>query len=202
MSDRLDFRQFVAYLKNQVRLKATTSLFMVTDDHHSIWIALRSGVIESLFYGPKKGVEALSHISRISGGKLKQNPKLNFPDTPGLPPTDVIIRNLEQGLSDSGGGGVAATAFMNDPEDAADASLPISPARLEQIITNLQKLLQQYLGPISGIVINRLQKRYGEIGTEAKLHRFIDELAKEVEGIGDHKAFRTKAKRLVGGYRK
>ena len=197
MSERVDYRQFVAFLKNHIRLKATTNLFMVTDDHHSVWIALRNGVIESLFFGPRKGMEALNHIPNISGGTLKQDPGLEFPDTPGLPPTDVIIRQLEQRHS-AQPTSEATGAPANSKGAVADGSPPINPDKLEDIITGLQQLLQQYLGPISTIIVNRLQKRYGTIGTEAKLHQFIDELATEVEGIGDHEAFRTQAKQLIG----
>ena len=197
MSERVDYWQFVSFLKNKIRLKATTNLFMVTDDHHSVWISVRNGVIESLFYGPRKGMEALSRIPHISGGTIKQDPGLEFPDTPGLPPTDVIIRQLEQGhITQPSAEPAGAPNDVNG--EVADGSPPIAPDKLEQIITGLQRLLQQYLGPISTIVVNRLQKRYGVIGTEAKLHQFIDELTTEVEGIGDHKAFRTQAKQLIG----
>jgi len=197
MSERVDYRQFVAFLKNNIRLKATTNLFMVTDDHHSVWIALRNGVIESLFFGPRKGMDALNRIPQISGGTLKQDPGLEFPDTPGLPPTDVIIRQLEQGHSTQASAQPSG-APMDSKGEAADGSPAIAPDKLEHIITGIQQLLQQYLGPISTIVVNRLQKRYGVIGTEARLHQFIDELTTEVEGIGDHETFRDQAKQLIG----
>ncbi len=55
----------------------------------------------------------------------------------------------------------------------------------------------QYLGPIASVVVSRHRNRLGGIHNEAALNRLIDQLVGEVEGIGDHEAFRKEAKGLI-----
>ncbi len=196
MSDQIGFDQFVSLLKRRVREKASVKLHMVTDDHHIVWVALRDGIIVSLFYGPKKGVAALGRMRSITGGSLNQNPELVFPDTPGLPATEEILRRLEQpGETRERPSVAAASVRESAPVPPGEV---LDPARTERIVAELETLLQQHLGPIAAMVISRSRKRLGGIRDEVVLRRFVDGLVAEVAGIGDHEAFLREAKRIAG----
>ncbi len=183
MSDRLSFDQFLAFLKQKVRERASARLQLVTDNHHTVWVALRNGTIVSLYYGPKKGESALERMISMTGGSLNQAPELDFPDTPGLPSTREILRRLEA----SAGGSRPPDKTVEPVREPTQVSdeYGISAERVERISTEMENLLQQYLGPIASLVISRARRRHGGVRDEMALRRFVDDLVEEVVGIGD-----------------
>ena len=190
MSERIDFTQFLATLRAQVESQATIYLRMVTDENHTLWIGVRAGRIESLLFGPRRGIIALHYLHTIRGGTLLLDHQIHLPPTPGLPDTSTLLQLLDQAGHATSGSSSAAL-----PQTAARSGLDSRHA--ESILARLEALLQEQVGPIAHMVIEDWLEELGGLQDEATLRRFIDGLTREVEGIGDARAFRAQAERLL-----
>jgi len=205
MGQRIDFKQFLSALKAQILRKATINLLMVTDDRHSLWIGLRGGKIESLMFGARRGMVALSHMHAITGGTLRLDQESRLPPTPGLPDTETLLQLLDAVGSGTPStispGSVSQVASLVQPPSSSTqdhaASKSIDSGRADRIVSRLRARFQQEVGPIAGMVVSDLLDEVGGVRDERSLREFIDGLVREVDGIGDVDAFRAEAERLA-----
>ncbi len=188
MSQYVNYAEFINLLKGLVNNRSSANIMMVTDDHHSLRIAVRNGAIESLAIGLRKGAAAIPLLRTIQGGSLRMSHDRDLlPATPDLPDTHTILHLLEQE-----GGETATPSPRSTPKPRGLTSMQV-----EAFIAELQPLMQRYLGPIAALLISTATEDIGEIQTIEQLEQLLVTLESEVEGIGDHRAFLQEAQRLM-----
>ncbi|MEN8177194.1 MAG: hypothetical protein ABFS39_01065 [Pseudomonadota bacterium] len=182
MPKQVNYQQFITALKKLIEQETTTNLILITEDKHSLWLGMASGVITSIIFGPKRGKSAIPFISRVTGGQLSLDTKTSLSPMPDLPSTEVILAQLD----------TSATS-MNTAQSTAD----FNAAGANLAIEELQQLFKRYIGPIANMIMPGMIKKVGAISSESQLQALIDTMAKEVEGIGDLAKFRQEATDII-----
>lgn len=184
MPTRVDYQQFIKTLKKLIAEKTTTNLILLTDDNHSLWMSLVGGNITSIIFGPKRGKNALPIINKIPGGQLSLDTKTMLPPMPDLPTTQEILAEL-------------STRSTSVEAPKRSDSTPLDSKQSSLVITQLQQLLMQYVGPIANMIVPSIVKQTANLSGEAQLDEIINKMVKEVEGIGDSDKFRQAAESIA-----
>ena len=93
----MDYATLVGEIEKLVQGGATGTLFVTTNDQHSIRIALRSGEIVSVVYRTIRGLNAIPLVRSVRSGTPRFEPNFvmeshHGPET--LPATPDLLRTL------------------------------------------------------------------------------------------------------------
>ncbi len=169
-----EFLETVRELHQQSR---TGTLFVTTDDHHSVRIMLIQGAMVDCYYGHRRGVEALENLNNapqcryrfaeglfVKGGKNDQ-----------MPSTEVLLALL--------------TRFATDAGEVSNAMRPRNPTLFGEAIALTTQHFVRYLGPFAPVLVqDALRSR--PVRQPNDLTRLVDMLSDELEESEGRRQFR------------
>lgn len=186
MEADLTFDQLLDLLTELVDTHKSGTLFIRSACNHVITIGLDKGRINALFYGAKRGQNALHLINQISSGSYKFETNNLVGVNQELPSTSEILNLLRAGSI-----GSPATELTSAPEQKP---VGISKEKRDRLCRQLKELLNEYLGPIAQMVVDDALATSGEFyATPKQAQDFIDELAMDIDNANEVEAFRNKA---------
>ncbi len=191
MSDYLSSIQLQEILAQLVAGGRSGTLVINSTCNHVITIALDKGQILALFYGPKRGRNAIPLIGGITGGTFRFQETLFSLNAQDLPPTSEVLMALR--------GGPTAQAGDSAPGGAKPGgSSGISSAHAQQLYRGLEKILLQYLGPIARMVLDDVCEASEKTsrGPE-EYNRLIACLSDEIEDHQEALRFKQEASELL-----
>ena len=191
MSDKITYKGLIELVRTMHKRKKTGTVFVRTDDNHSVIIGVREGDIVSLSCGPRFGLEAIPLISHLKTGSYRVEDVAVDHHAKELPSSEKILDLL----SDS-----CAPAKSVEPNRAGHAS----PSKTTKFNTSkagkmLCALLQEYLGPIAPMVCEEAVLSVGEVRTLGHLHTLVDRLAQEIDAPEEAKSFTNQALEQLKG---
>lgn len=170
---RLTYQQLMDEVSRLIESKSSGTLFIRSDCNHSITIALESGQISALYFGPRKGRKAIPLTLAISGGSCRFDPNGLTREPQDLPSTQQVMALLQSKE-------VASTTMSKSIAEQSDVSW--SEEVQQKIFTELQGVLTDHLGPIAGIIFEESLAELTEpCVSEARFQLLIDKLALDME---------------------
>ena len=187
MADSLTYTQLLEVLADLVAKKSSGTLYIRSDCNHVISFALDGGKIYAVYHGPRRGRNALSLISAISGGtyQFEATPLSAKPqDLPSTPEILELISTPQQGRAAPALGEAGGSA--------------VSEEKRNMVCGELKRLLTEHLGPIADMVFDdAIQDIEDFCSTPERTLQLIDRLADDIEDSEETVQFREKANAVV-----
>jgi hypothetical protein len=160
------------------------TMFITTDNNHSIRFILKKGVIVSLAYRIKYGNNALSLIKKgVSGAfAFKQN-VFSGKDDKTLPETSQLLEillNNEMPL---------ASDHLNEASNEP-------PFFIENKIDIIKEELSFFIGPIGQFICDEYLDNYAEPTSHLELEKMLMVISKEIEDQDKEEQFRQRLIKL------
>jgi len=187
MEDNLTFSQLMELLTDLVDERQTGTLFIRSDDNHVITVGLEKGRINALFYGAKRGRNAIPLISQINTGSYRFESGVLTGVNQELPATPEILNLLRMRESSVPGAPTHSTP-------ATHAGSAISHEKRDRLCRQLKELLGDYLGPIAQMVFDDAMAESGAFyATPEQAKAFIQKLTLDIDNPKEIEDFRNKA---------
>ncbi|MGD8588397.1 MAG: DUF4388 domain-containing protein [Chromatiales bacterium] len=186
MQDHLTFSHLLDLLSELVDERKSGTLFIRSDSNHIITLGLENGRITALFYGAKRGQNAIPRICQINSGSFRFESDLLSGVHQELPSTPEILNQLRSRDS----------VESSDPAGIVKpgASNGISREKRDRLCRQLKELLGNYLGPIAQIVLDDAVAESGTFyATPEQAKAFIHKLTLDIDNPGEVEEFRDKA---------
>ncbi len=201
MDERVNYLEFVVYLRRLVNERETAAMRIVTDDRHYISIGLHEGRIVSLHAGPRKGARALERIKQMTGGGITLTAEDSFDTQSDLPTTNEILGILEQKELE----GLQSTRSPRPPSIDLDPGTTPAPFRPEvgpnsvdtsEFIADLYRIEEKflhYVGPIAKMLFQDVLAETGKMKSHDDLIRLTEILSREIDDPEKAARFRREA---------
>ena len=185
MATSLTYPQLLEVLRQHVSGRSSGTLYIRTDCNHAVSFALDSGRIYAVYYGPRRGRNALNSISGITGGTCHFE-SLQLSTAPqDLPSTPEILGLISVAREDRTGSPLEAGK-------AADTE------QKTRVCFELKQLLRNYLGPIADMVFeDALAENEHYCTTHESARMLIDRLADDIEDSAETAQFSQRANAIV-----
>ncbi len=179
-----DFLNTVRELNTQER---TGTLFVTTDDHHSVRIMFIQGEIVDCYYGHRRGIEALENLNnapncryRFAEGLFVKGGSKNEQ----LPPTDALL--------------VLLTRFGNDEGSITGTGSVRSHnvTLLTDAVKVVNEVFTYYVGPFATVLV-RDALRLRPIRQPSDLLRLLEQLENELDTPVQRRQFRDVAQQKL-----
>jgi hypothetical protein len=206
MGERLNYRDLLDLAARMVRAGESGTLFVRTDNNHSVIIGIQGGAIVSLSCGLKHGTAAIPMIRQMSEGSYRLDPGVVAYHADELPDTGVLL-DLLAGEEKA----PPASSAPERPEPTAAAPEPASgrvqgpPAAraggFDQrlAISTLCDLLRDYLGPIGPTVCQDTTQDLGGLRSGRDLELLIGRLREEIDEPEEAVEFANRARERLKG---
>jgi hypothetical protein len=199
MSERITYPQLLELLRDLVAKGETATLYISTDQNHSVVIGVQAGRIVALSSGLRHGEKAIPLVREMREGSYRREAVAVPHRSKQLPPTEEILALLA-------GDDVSSLA---EPHAASEAGIEPSPT--VEIATDhppplplafdpkrahkaLCELLSDYLGPICSMVCEESEERLGGVHNPRDLEVLIDLLAREIAAPEEAEQFTVRAR--------
>lgn len=191
MSGQITYKEFIELVQSMLTEKKTGTVFVRTDDNHSVIIGVRDGNIVSLSCGPRFGLEAIPLIKHLKTGSYRVEDVAVDHHAEELPTSGKILELLKAR-------GDSATPV--ESQQAVHSSHEVlRKFNTSKASKKLCTLLQDYLGPIAPMVCEEAVSKMGEAQGLAKMHELVDRLANEIDDPEEAKSFTEQALEQIKG---
>jgi hypothetical protein len=181
MPDSMNYEDFYTRLRELVASGAQGTLFVRTDDNHSIIVAVRGRRIVSLSCGPRRGEAAIPLIRQMRAGTVRLDDGAIPHREQDLPATDAILALLRPGAPEQ------------DPAAPAAGTAP-DPQRARALLC---ELLAGYLGPVAPLICEEKILAMGDAGGPAQWLAALEEIAREIDDRHEAEEFLRQARRQL-----
>jgi len=169
---------FVAALRGERQRKTTGTYYLKVDANRAALLALRSGEIVGLRFGPLVGARALEIFGLTRHMSWRLEAGLVALVNEDLGSSRAVLATLEGGQA---------------PEAPASDVKRFSPGQRERLLA----VLTDFTGPAAGFVLDEVLARQGEPANEAGGERLVLALAEEVDGA-EAEQFVARARAALG----
>lgn len=193
----LTFEQLIAELRQLCHRHLTGTMFITTDDNHSVRFVLENGEIVSWAYGHRRGTEALNKILTVKSGRYSFAEGIfNSVDELPLPNTDELLQVLESGID----GTINSEILLSEPPvDDQFAQTETEELRLhgEALVRAFGNELSLYLGPLGSHACQHYAEQIRQIQSQKDLFNLIDQVVTELDDSRDIEQFRQRIRQIA-----
>jgi hypothetical protein len=186
VEDHLTFSQLLDLLTDLVDERRSGTLFIRSDSNHVVTVGLEKGRIIALFYGARRGTNAIPLICQIGAGSFRFESDVLSGVHQELPATSGILNRLR------------ARDDIKPAHPAVSGAPPagsgISREKRDRLCRQLQELLGDYLGPIAQMVFDDAVAESGAFyATPEQAKAFIHKLTLDIDNPREVEEFRNRA---------
>jgi len=190
-----DYNELMGYLNQLCLEKADGTLFITTDQKHSVRFELHDGYITSCNYRLKRDHDAIKLIKAVKSGKYKFIPGTSEPEN-----EDTARRSdLYSALF----GKTSPLPIEIKSASAADsisptASPPLDTETVEKAVETIAKELAHFIGPVAKLICDEYINSTGQARSTDDIVAMTESVATEIGDSAQEKQF-TEA--VLGGIR-
>ena len=188
MAEIISYSHLVDMLAKHVENKESGTLYIRSQCNHAISFALDAGNIYAVYYGPRRGKNALPLITKIKGGSCHFDALKLGVSPQDVPDTSEILALLQEPLEHDDG----------SSEAAPKANKVVTSEQNDQICYELKELLSEHLGPISDMIFeDAVEDNVDFCKSSEQAQLLIDKLAEDIEDGAESARFRKQANDVI-----
>lgn len=184
------YQEIIATLQDYCANQYSGTMFITTNNNHSVRFILKNGIIVFVAYRFQYGNEAIPLVQKIESGifSFKKDIFVGKED-----PTLLDTNTLLQILSNS------QTAFPSaSNEDKTKQSNPVATTQSATKFVSDEKIkhvtteLALFIGPIAAVICEEYIEDYGQPNNQSEWEEMLNNLAEEISDKEKQGQFKTK----------
>jgi hypothetical protein len=189
MESTAPYSEILIALTKLVDSSASGTIFIHSECNHAITIAMKSGNIHAIYFGPKKGRNAITLISRITGGSYRFEKTDLVGISHDLPSTPEILNLLRTPDTKSA---VKVTYSIPNNEQAISDNLRTT------LCQNLKSEYTKHMGPIADMLFDDIAEEVGDFCATPQLtENLISKLSEEIDNTTQAEEFKMTSYKIL-----
>ena len=190
-----NYDELMGYLKELCLEKADGTMFITTDQKHSVRFKLYDGHITSCNYRLKRDHDAIKLIKAVKSGRYKFFPGTSTPATPAMARRRDLYAALFGETAPSPNEANSTSAAGNN---SMTVSQPLDSETVKKTVEAIAKELAHYIGPVARLICDEYINSTAQARTKDNLIAMAEAVATEIGDSAQEKQF-TEA--VLGGIR-
>jgi hypothetical protein len=177
----LTYDELMDELQSLCADKRTGTMFIVTDVQHTVRFSMSNGDITGLAYRLQSGMDALSKIMQMNGGKYHfADGIFSTMQEAGFPDTRELIQTFRNKSSN----------IIPAPSSSKSKTSSAIPQVDSHAISLITTELTEFLGPFASMSIDDYRDEHLQIQSKQEIRAMIDTLAVEIDNHSDALQFK------------